>query len=103
MMLNRRGWVGDREDACASSPVTLRYSLQLAALDDAPLRAALEGASILALRQRFLVAEGLPHLLRVSRALQPQTATCARGHGAVSPAPPTASPDARDTTPRPDT
>ena len=83
--------------------ITLRYSPERAAFDDAPLRAALEGASILTLREYFFVTEDLPHLLCVvTCTATPDRGAHARGHGAVSVAPPTANPDARDpTTPRP--
>ena len=77
--------------------VTLRYSPQLAAFDDAPLRAALDGASILTLREYFFVAEDLPHLLCVvTCAAGLDRDVRARGLHAVSAAPLTAGPDVRD-------
>lgn len=83
--------------------VTLRYSPQHAAFDDAPLRAALDGAAILTLREYFFVAEDLPHLLCVvTCAAGPDRVVRANGHHAMADAHPATVPATREaTTPRP--
>lgn len=83
--------------------ITLRYSPERAAFDDAPLRAALEGASILTLREYFFVTEDLPHLLWVvTCAARADRGAPACSQRALPPTAPSASGDRQDpTTPRP--
>ena len=82
--------------------VTLRYSPQDAAFDDAPLRAALGDARIVSLREYFFVTQDLPHLLCVVTCEATVSPASRRaGSPAIPCAPDASKGTAADPTPRP--
>ncbi len=57
------GWASGRACTVDTKLLTLRYSAELGAIDDAPLRALGRDHEILGLREHFFIAQDLPHLL----------------------------------------